>query len=106
MLGYKCCEALIESGADVSSIFTIPRSFSINYKKAGKEKSQVYDRISSVIIEEVNKDHLLVRGRKDVIFRKMKRYVEVQALINKRDISDEDAIESTKILESSVTILR
>lgn len=75
---------------------------------ANKEQTgnKIYDRVSSVIVEEVNEDHLLLRGQKSVLFKQRKRLVEVQALISRRDITDEDTINSDSILESSVHILR
>lgn len=66
----------------------------------------IYDRISSIIIEEINKEHLLIKGRKGVLFKNKKRLVEIQALISRRDVDDSDTIESDKILESNITILR
>lgn len=68
--------------------------------------TQVHDRISSVVVEEVSRDHLLVRGRKDVLYKKRKRLVEVQALVARRDVSDEDSVLSSRIIESSVAVLR
>ncbi|WP_372653922.1 flagellar basal body L-ring protein FlgH [Halobacteriovorax sp.] len=68
--------------------------------------NKIYDRVSSVIVEEINEDHLLLRGQKSVLFQQRKRLVEIQALISRRDITDEDTINSDNILESSVHILR
>ena len=75
---------------------------------AGDEESEekIYDRLSSVIIEEINQDHLLVRGRKNLLYRNRKRLVEVQALVSRRDVTDNDTINSNKILESSVQVIR
>jgi flagellar L-ring protein precursor FlgH len=71
---------------------------------AGSDK--VYDRISSVVVEEINQDHLLIRGRKNVLYKNRKRVVEVQALISRRDILDDDTVHSNKVLESQVVVLR
>ena len=68
--------------------------------------NKIYDRVSSVIVEEINEDHLLLRGQKSVLFKQRKRLVEVQALVSRRDITDEDTVNSDNILESSVHILR
>lgn len=68
--------------------------------------NKVHDRISSVVVEEVSRDHLLVRGRKDVLYKKRKRLVEVQALVARRDVTDEDSVLSSNIIESSVAVLR
>lgn len=64
------------------------------------------DRISGVVVEEINREHLLVKGRKNVLFKNRKRLVEVQALVSRRDISDDDTINSDAILESNVTVVR
>jgi len=71
-----------------------------------KVESTVYDRISSVVIEEVNKNYLLLRGRKTVLFRKRKRMIELQALVSRRDITIEDAISSANLLEATINIVR
>jgi flagellar L-ring protein precursor FlgH len=75
-------------------------------KEVDTNNDQVYDRISSVVVEEINKDHILLRGRKNVLYKNRKRVVEVQALIARRDVMTDDTIHSNKILESRVTVLR
>ena len=70
------------------------------------DKNKVHDKISTVVVEEINKDHLLIRGRKNVLYKNGKRLVEVQALVARRDISDEDAVQSANVLESNIAILR
>lgn len=64
------------------------------------------DRISSVVVEEINREHLLIKGRKNVLFRNRKRLVEVQALVSRKDITDDDMINSDAILESNVSVVR
>ncbi len=73
---------------------------------AETDNTKPIDRISSVIIEEINQDHLLLRGRKTLLFKRRKRLVEVQALVARKDIADDDSVSSNKILESSVHVLR
>ena len=58
------------------------------------------------MIEEISKDHLLIRGQKFLLFRNRKHLVEVQALVARKDIMDDDTVDSTQVLESTVTILR
>lgn len=72
----------------------------------GDMDMKVYDKISGTIIEELNKDYLLVRGRKEVIYRKEKRSIEVQALVSRKDIMENDYVNSDRLLESKVFILR
>lgn len=70
------------------------------------DPEKVHDRISSVIVEEISKDHLLVRGQKLVLYKNQKRLIELQALVSRKDISDEDTINSSKFLESNVAVIR
>lgn len=69
-------------------------------------KSKVYDKISTQVVEEINKDYLLLRGRKEVIFRKIKRYIQVQAVVAAKDIRDNDSVSSEKLLEPKINVLR
>tara|TARA_R110002072_G_scaffold288917_1_gene455344 strand:+ start:18689 stop:19360 length:672 start_codon:yes stop_codon:yes gene_type:complete len=70
------------------------------------EDEKIYDRISSVIIEEINKDHLLLRGRKNLLYKNKKRLIEVQALVTRRDIGMDDTVNSNRIIESAITVIR
>lgn len=69
-------------------------------------KEEVFDRISSIVIEEIQKDHLLLRGRKFLLYQNRKRLVEIQALIPRRSISNADTISSAEIIESTVNVIR
>ena len=68
--------------------------------------NKVYDRVSGVIIDEINRDHLLVRGRKEVFYKRKKRLVEIHALVARRDIGNSDMINSSKILELRIAVLK
>ena len=57
-------------------------------------------------MEEVSKDYIMLRGRKDVIFKKEKRSIEVQALVSRKDIMENDYVNSDKMLDARVFILR
>lgn len=67
---------------------------------------KVYDKISGSVIEEVSQDYILLRGIKEVIFKQEKRSIEVQALVSRKDIMENDYVNSDKLLESRVFILR
>lgn len=69
-------------------------------------ESKVYDHISGIITENLEKEHVLIKGRKDVLFKNRKRLIEVKGLIARRDINDQDEIDSSKLIESSITVLR
>ncbi|MBY0416317.1 MAG: flagellar basal body L-ring protein FlgH [Bdellovibrionales bacterium] len=64
------------------------------------------DRISGVVVEEINREHLLIKGRKNVLFKNRKRMVEVQALVSRKDIADNDTVNSDAILESNISVVR
>lgn len=68
--------------------------------------NQVYDRISTQVIEEINKDYLLVKGQKEVLFRDVKRFIEFQAVVPKKNLSDNDSIVSDSILEPKISVMR
>ena len=64
------------------------------------------DKISGVVVEEINREHLLIKGRKNVLFKNRKRMVEVQALVSRKDITENDSVSSDSIIESNVTVVR
>ena len=64
------------------------------------------DKISGVVVEEINREHLLIKGRKNVLFKNKKRMVEVQALVSRKDIMDNDSVNSDSILESNISVVR
>jgi len=70
------------------------------------DQSKIYDKISSIIIEEINREHILVRGRKNLLYNSRKVMVEVQALIPRKNIAEDDSIDSNSILESNVRVIR
>lgn len=81
-----------------------------NLAGAGNQDNEVdvkvYDKISGTVIDEVNKDYILLRGLKDVIFRREKRSIEIRALVSRKDIMENDYVNSDKLLESRVVVLR
>jgi flagellar L-ring protein FlgH len=81
------------------------QSSSANSSQDNDMDVKVYDKISSSIAREVNKDYVLIRGRKEVIFKKEKRFIEVQGLVSRKDIMEDDYVNSDKMLESKVFVL-
>ena len=55
---------------------------------------------------KINKDHLLLRGRKNVLYKNRKRVVEIQALISRRDIASDDTLLSNRIIENNISVIR
>lgn len=72
----------------------------------GANPDKVHDKISSKVVEIVNKDYIMLRGRKEILFRKQKRYFEIQAIVSQKDITSNDTVESKKILEPRINVLR
>jgi flagellar L-ring protein FlgH len=67
---------------------------------------KIYDKISGFVAEEVSKDYIVLRGTKEVIYKKEKRSIEVQALVSRKDIMENDYVNSDKLLESRVYVVR
>ncbi|HXH73718.1 MAG TPA: flagellar basal body L-ring protein FlgH [Bacteriovoracaceae bacterium] len=67
---------------------------------------KVYDKVSGTVMEEISKDYIILRGRKEVIFKKEKRSIEIQALVSRKDIMENDYVNSDKLLESKVFIVK
>lgn len=86
-----------------------PASTTSNKEEKKEDNEQVeivYDKISSRVSYEPNKDHALIKGRKEVFFRNKKRLVEVHALVKKSDIDTNDHIKSDQFIESKIFILQ
>ena len=83
-----------------------PGANSANGAKDEEMDMKVYDKISGTVMEEISKDYILLRGRKDVIFKKEKKSIEVQGLVSRKDIMENDYVNSDKLLDSRVFILR
>lgn len=66
---------------------------------------KVYDKISGTVMKEVSKDYIMLRGRKEVIFKKEKRFIEVQGLVSRKDIMENDYVNSDKMLETRIFVL-
>lgn len=73
---------------------------------AAETESSAQDKISGVVVEEINREHLLIKGRKNVLFKNHKRMVEVQALVSRKDIGENDSINSDAILESNISVVK
>ena len=75
-------------------------------KTDSTDNETVHDKITSVVTKEVRENHLFILGRKELIYKGNKHLVEVNALINRKDISLDDTIKSTKILQTNIKVLR
>jgi len=68
--------------------------------------AKIYDKISTQVVEEVSGDYVLIKGKKEVLFRDQKHLLEIQALVSRKDIFDGDKVESDKVLESRIFVIR
>lgn len=75
---------------------------------AGAEGGQetTYDKIPGILSEFIGKEYFLLRGRKEVFFKRRKRLIELQALIKKVDITPAKLANSDNFIEFNVTVLR
>jgi len=70
------------------------------------DTKKVFDKISSIVNKEIRSNHMLLIGRKELIFENIKRLIEVSALVNRKDVSSDDTIDSKKILQIKIRTLR
>lgn len=68
----------------------------------GGRGGKVLDRLPAVIVDRVNRNHFLIKGRKRLLHRSRRRAVELQALVDDRSIGDDDAVHSDDLLDVSV----
>ena len=66
----------------------------------------VHDKISVVISKEVRDNHVILTGRKQLMFQNNRHLIEVQALVHRKDIANDDSLNSNKIIQSNIRILR
>jgi flagellar basal body L-ring protein FlgH len=64
------------------------------------------DQNSTVVEEEVNQTHLLLKGKKTVVFKGTKKLLEINALVAKKDIQPNDRVNSKNLMETTVTVIR
>lgn len=78
-------------------------------KNETKEKdpntNKIHDRISSIVMDIVNKDYVTVRGRKELLYHNKKHSIEIQALVHKKDISLNNYIKSDAIIEKQIRVI-
>jgi flagellar basal body L-ring protein FlgH len=67
--------------------------------------NKVYDRISSIVVDNISNDYVTIRGRKELLFRNQKHSIEIQALVNKKDISQSNYVTSDSIIEKNIKVL-
>lgn len=93
------------AGAKIDGKNPVSSSSSTTSSADNEIDMKVYDKVSGTVMEEISKDYILLRGRKDVIFKKEKRAIEVQGLVSRKDIMENDYVNSDKLLDSKVIIL-
>lgn len=94
---------------ELARAFSKNKDDSPSTTQAGAEKGdakQVFDKISSIVNKEIRSNHILLVGRKELIFENIKRLIEISALVNRKDISSDDTIDSAKILQTKIRTLR
>lgn len=67
---------------------------------------RIYDQVPGVIAEELNRDYVIIQGRKEILYMNRKRYLEVKAIVARKDITDNYTVASSKFLESNIKIIK
>jgi flagellar basal body L-ring protein FlgH len=93
-------------GARKGNRNTPPAQPAVANKDDNEKVDIIYDRVTSKIVEEVSENHVVVKGKKEVFFKKEKHIIEVHALMRRNDITSDDYIMSDKIIENKVVVLR
>ncbi len=79
--------------------------------KTSKEDSsdegltKIHDRISSIVVDSISDSYITIRGKKELMYHNNKHSVEIQALVNKKDISSNNYIKSDSIIEKTIRVL-
>jgi flagellar basal body L-ring protein FlgH len=99
-------ERLAKSKSDKGAAGAVPKEDAKAAPSEGEDQNKVYDKISTIINEEINDSHVLLKGRKTLIYKNVKRIIELQALVFKKDIEEKDSVLSNEIIDSTVTVIR
>lgn len=75
-------------------------------EKEDEGETKIYDKVSSIVVEEINNEHLLLKGRKYLLYRGKKRAIEIQALVARRDLKDDKTLNSDDILEATLRVIQ
>lgn len=79
----------------------------VEQAKNNEEKpNEIQDKISAVVSKEVRDNHLIITGRKQIIYNENRHLIEVQILVHRKDIATDDSLNSTKIIQSTIKVLR
>ncbi|MCK5073878.1 MAG: flagellar basal body L-ring protein FlgH [Bacteriovoracaceae bacterium] len=92
--------------AKVATTTTQPKPVAEKTDGENKNETQVFDKISGIVIEQINREHLLLMGRKDVIYHNKKRTIGIQALVARNSITNNNTVSSSQILESHIEVIR
>ena len=69
-------------------------------------ETKIYDKVSSIVVEEINNEHLLLKGRKYLLYKGRKRAIEVQALVARRDVKENKTVNSDDVLEATLRVIQ
>ena len=94
----------LDPNAPVPKEPVVPKAPPVEKPKVNDDK--IFDVISSVVVDEINNNHLLVKGEKQILFRNQKRLVEVEALVNRQHIEPDGSLASNKIIETQIQVVR
>ena len=87
------------------AVTTTPPTSKIT-RGVSEKDNKIFDVVSSIVVDEINQTHLLIRGRKQILFKNRKRFIEIQALVSRSDIDIDGSLTSNRIIENQIKIIR
>jgi flagellar L-ring protein precursor FlgH len=73
---------------------------------ASTQSSQIADSISSLVVEEFGPEHILLRGKKEVLYKKRKRMIELEVLVSRSSVDETDSVTSDQSLEHNIIVYK
>lgn len=77
-----------------------------NQDEKKEDDQQAFDQIPAVIVEIVGAKHIILKGRKEVLYHARKRLVEIQCLVKRDSVSPNNTIKSKDFIEFNIMVLR
>jgi flagellar basal body L-ring protein FlgH len=71
-----------------------------------ENEDKASDQISAMIEEEISQTHLLLKGKKTVVYKGQKKLLEINALVAKKDIQPNDRVNSKNLMETTIQVIR
>ena len=71
-----------------------------------EKNDNIQEKISSIIIDEITDDHIIITGQKQLVYRNKKRTIQVDALVARKNIDENDIIQSDNFLDFKIKVVK